>query len=136
MLVVTCYSSANLCWRIHLNPSASGFRNTGLIYRVGHKFRCIGTFQQNEAPPHFGLQVQQCLDHQFPKVLIGRCGPVESLSRFPDLSPLHFYLWGTCHGVAGKDKVHKSSQRTYYQCHYRHNLNCAHACSSKVENTY
>ena len=51
-------------------------------------------FQQDGAPPHYGLKVCQYLDHQFLKVWIGQRGPVKWPPRSPNLSPLDFYLWG------------------------------------------
>ena len=51
-------------------------------------------FQQDGAPPHYGIQVHRFLDQQFPDAWIGRRGPVEWPPRSPDLSPLDFYFWG------------------------------------------
>lgn len=51
-------------------------------------------FQQDGAPPHFGLNVRQFLDDQFGNQWIGRRGAVEWPPRSPDLSPLDYFLWG------------------------------------------
>jgi hypothetical protein len=51
-------------------------------------------FQQDGAPPHYGLGVHTYLDEQFPGRRIGRRGPTEWPTRSPDLSPMGFYLWG------------------------------------------
>lgn len=51
-------------------------------------------FQQDGAPPHFGVQVRQFLDDMFPNRWIGRRGPFEWPPRSPDLTPLDFFLWG------------------------------------------
>jgi hypothetical protein len=51
-------------------------------------------FQQDGAPAHFGLQVRQFLDREFPNRWIGRRGAIEWPARSPDLNPLDFYLWG------------------------------------------
>lgn len=51
-------------------------------------------FQQDGAPPHFGINVRQYLNDTFPNRWIGRRGPVEWAARSPDLSPLDFFLWG------------------------------------------
>ncbi|CAM1324679.1 Uncharacterised protein r2_g3343 [Pycnogonum litorale] len=62
-------------------------------------------FQQDGAPPHYGLQVRRYLDHQFPEAWIGRRGPVEWPPRSPDLSPLDFYLWGHLKAMVYQVKI-------------------------------
>ena len=95
-------------------------------------------FQQDGAPPHYGLQVRWYLDHQFPEAWIGQRGPVWSGLPDPPISHPLISIFGALegHGISGKDIGHKSSQGTYHQCHYKHNFNCANACSSAVENMY
>jgi len=44
-------------------------------------------FQQDGAPPHYGLGVCTYLDEQFPGRWIGRRGPTDWPGRSPDLSP-------------------------------------------------
>lgn len=51
-------------------------------------------FQQDGAPPHFGINVRQYLDVTFPGRWIGRRGAIEWPPRSPDLTPLDFFLWG------------------------------------------
>lgn len=51
-------------------------------------------FQQDGAPPHYGLTVRRFLDNQFEGRWIGRRGPMEWPPRSPDLTPLDFFLWG------------------------------------------
>ena len=51
-------------------------------------------FQQDGAPPHWGLQVRSFLDEQFSGNWIGRSGPISWPARSPDITPLDFYLWG------------------------------------------
>ena len=60
-------------------------------------------------------------------------------SRSSDLSPLDFYLWGHLKAMVYPVKIrgmNKSSQGTYRQRHYKHNFNCANACSSTVKNKH
>jgi transposase len=51
-------------------------------------------FQQDGAPPHFGLAVRNYLNNTFPNRWIGRRGPIEWPARSPDLTPLDYFLWG------------------------------------------
>ena len=51
-------------------------------------------FQQDGAPPHYGLRVQQWLNDHFPSRWIGHRWPIEWPPRSPDLSPPDFFLWG------------------------------------------
>ena len=51
-------------------------------------------WQQDGAPPHFGLQVRASLDQQFPGRWIGRAGPIPWPARSPDVTPLDFFFWG------------------------------------------
>ncbi|KAJ4426523.1 hypothetical protein ANN_27337 [Periplaneta americana] len=51
-------------------------------------------FQQDGAPPHWGLIVREFLDTQFPGRWIGRDGPTRWPPRSPDITPLDFFLWG------------------------------------------
>ncbi|GFW98498.1 DUF4817 domain-containing protein [Trichonephila clavipes] len=48
-------------------------------------------FQQDGAPPHWGLTVRESL---FPQRWIGRDGPIAWPPRSPDLTPLDFFFWG------------------------------------------
>lgn len=60
------------------------------------------TFQQDGAPPHWGLEVRGFLNRNFPGKWIGRDGPILWAARSPDLTPLDFYLWGYL-----KDRVYR-----------------------------
>lgn len=51
-------------------------------------------FQQDGAPPHFGLQVRLFLNNVFPHRWIGRRGEIEWPARSPDMNPCDFFLWG------------------------------------------
>ena len=51
-------------------------------------------FQQDGAPPHWGLRVRGRLDAQFPNKWIGRGGPIAWPARSPDITPCDFSLWG------------------------------------------
>uniref|UniRef100_A0A8C5R2R6 Transposase n=1 Tax=Leptobrachium leishanense TaxID=445787 RepID=A0A8C5R2R6_9ANUR len=51
-------------------------------------------FQQDAAPPHWGLHVRGFLNETFPERWIGRGGPIPWPPRSPDITPLHFFLWG------------------------------------------
>lgn len=62
-------------------------------------------FQQDGAPPHFGVSVRAWLDQQFPNRWIGRGGPIEWPARSPDLSPLDFYLWGHLKSLVYAKKI-------------------------------
>lgn len=62
-------------------------------------------FQQDGAPPHYGLSVRSWLNQQFPNRWIGRRGPVEWPPRSPDLSPLDFYLWGHLKSLVYAKKI-------------------------------
>lgn len=62
-------------------------------------------FQQDGAPPHYGLIVREWLDKQFPNLWIGRRGPVEWPPRSPDLTPLDFYLWGHLKAVVYAERI-------------------------------
>ena len=59
-------------------------------------------FQQDGAPPHYGICIRRWLDQQFPRSWIG---PVEWPARSPDLNPLDFYLWGHLKAMVYKEKI-------------------------------
>ena len=50
-------------------------------------------FQQDGAPPHWGINVRRFLDTMFPERWIGRDGPTLWPARSPDITPLDFFLW-------------------------------------------
>ncbi|KAG5894615.1 hypothetical protein JTB14_026146 [Gonioctena quinquepunctata] len=51
-------------------------------------------FQQDGAPPRYAQPVRAFLDRMFPGSCIGRRGSIEWPARYPDLTPLDFFLWG------------------------------------------
>lgn len=73
--------------------------------RVRQQHNCY--FQQDGAPPHYGLVVRQWLDEKFAGRWLGRRGPLEWPARSPDLTPPDFFLWGVM-----KDLVYKEKPRT------------------------
>jgi Transposase. len=48
-------------------------------------------FQQDGAPPHYGVQVREYLNNTFTGRWIGRRGTIEWPPRSPDLTPLDFF---------------------------------------------
>ena len=63
-------------------------------------------FQQDGAPPHWGLIVRDFLNETFPNRWIGRNGPTPWPPRSPDIIPLDFFLWGYV-----KDRVYRTPVR-------------------------
>lgn len=61
-------------------------------------------YQQDGAPPHYGVDVRQYLNEIFPQRWVGRRGHIEWPPRSPDLSPLDYFLWGHLKSVAYKTK--------------------------------
>ena len=51
-------------------------------------------FQQDEAPPHWGIKVREFLDKKFPARWIGRGGPIASPPSFSGDNTLGFFLVG------------------------------------------
>lgn len=52
--------------------------------------------QHDGAPAHYGTQVREYLNEQYPQRWIGRGSPILAWpARSPDLTPLDFYVWGT-----------------------------------------
>lgn len=51
-------------------------------------------FQQDGAPPHYGVAVRNYLNEIFPNRWIGRRGAIEWPPRSPDLAPPDYFLWG------------------------------------------
>ncbi|GFU29128.1 DUF4817 domain-containing protein [Trichonephila clavipes] len=51
-------------------------------------------FQQDGAPPHWGLTVRESLNNSFPQRWIGMDGPIAWPPRSPELIPLEFFFWG------------------------------------------
>ena len=67
----------------------------------------LGTvvYQQDGAPPHFGLPVREYLNRTFPNRWIGRGSPRLWAARSPDLTPMNFFLWGFIKGKVYRMKV-------------------------------
>lgn len=61
-------------------------------------------FQQDGAPPHFGIEVREFLNQTFPGRWIGRRGTIEWPARSPDLNPLDFFLWGHTKNLIYKNR--------------------------------
>jgi hypothetical protein len=57
--------------------------------------------QQDGAPPHWGRIVRDYLDAIFPNRCLGRDGTIAWPPRFPDITPVDFFLWSYV-----KDKVY------------------------------
>ena len=57
------------------------------------QYQPLVIFQQDGAPPHWGLVVRQFLNDTFPERWIERDGPIPWPPRFPDITPLDFFLW-------------------------------------------
>ena len=51
-------------------------------------------FQQDGAPPHFGIEVRQLLDDTFTGRWIGRRGPIEWPPRLHGFNPLKLFSFG------------------------------------------
>ena len=62
-------------------------------------------FQQDGAPPHWGLHVRQFLNQTFPDRWIGRDGPIPWPPRSPDITPLDFFLWGYVKDIMYRTKI-------------------------------
>jgi hypothetical protein len=60
-------------------------------YRQGMPNRNIW-FQQDGAPPHYGVDLRLFLNNILPSRWIGRRGAIEWPVRSPDLSPLNVFL--------------------------------------------
>ena len=60
-------------------------------------------FQQDGAPPHFGINVREYLDEIFAGRWIGRRGTIEWPPRSPDLTSLDYFFWAYL-----KDKVYQN----------------------------
>jgi len=60
---------------------------------------------QDGAPPHFSCFVTDVLNERHPHAWIGRGGPIPWPPRNPDLSPLHFFLWGYIKNTVYAQKI-------------------------------
>lgn len=62
-------------------------------------------FQQDGAPPHWGLHVRGFLNQTYPDRWIGRDGPIPWPPRSPDITPLDFFLWGYVKDIVYRTKI-------------------------------
>ena len=62
-------------------------------------------FQQDGAPPHWGLHVCQFFNETFSDRWIGRDGPISWPPRSPDIPLLDFFLWGFVKDIVYRTKV-------------------------------
>ena len=69
-------------------------------------------FQQDGAPPHWGLHVREFLNQTFPDRWIGRDGPIPWPPRSPDITPLDFFLWGYVKDIVYQTKIRKITDAT------------------------
>lgn len=81
------------------NLNADGYQRMleeQIVPTIHHVFDNLDQvwFQQDGAPPHYGLNVRAYLNEIFPNRWIGRRGEIEWPARSPDLSPLDFFAWG------------------------------------------
>ena len=65
-------------------------------------------FQQDGAPPHYGVDVRNFLNRELPNNWIGRRGAIEWPARSPDLTPMDFFFWGVV-----KDQVLNKNPKLY-----------------------
>ena len=69
------------------------------------QYQPLVSFQQDGAPPHWGLAVRQFLNDTFPERWIGRDGPIPWPPRSPDITPLDFFLWGYVKDIVHRTKI-------------------------------
>ena len=62
-------------------------------------------FQQNGAPPQWGLHVREFLNETFPDRWIGKDGAIPWPPLSPDITPLDFFLWGYVKDIVYQTKV-------------------------------
>ena len=68
------------------------------------QYQPLVIFQQDGAPLHCGLAVRQFLNDTFPERWIGCDGPIPWPPRFPDVTPLDFFLWGYVKDIVYRTK--------------------------------
>ena len=69
------------------------------------EFQPIIIFQQDGAPPHWGLHVREFFNETFPDRWIGRDGPIPWPPSSSDITPLAFFLWGYVKDIGYRTKV-------------------------------
>jgi len=66
----------------------------GLLEDILLMIRSQMYFQHDGAPPHYTQHVREYLNESFPNRWLGHGRPVAWPLRLPDLTPLHYCLWG------------------------------------------
>ena len=87
-------------------------------------------FQQDGAPPDFGVNVRRYLDEIFPGRWIGRRGTIEWPPRFPDLTPLYYFLWGYL-----KEKVYQNRPNNIEDLKYKIRLETHNIPAKAIRNS-
>lgn len=67
-------------------------------------------FQHDGCPAHYRNIVREYLDNVFPNSWIGRGGPIEWPARYPDLTPLDFYVWGRAKELVYEVKINTKEE--------------------------
>ncbi|ERL94999.1 hypothetical protein D910_12271 [Dendroctonus ponderosae] len=70
-----------------------------LLEEVPFNIRTNIWLQLDGAPPHYHCEVRQFLNANFQNRWIGRNGFQDWPPRSPNLTPLHFFLWGYIKGI-------------------------------------
>ena len=68
-------------------------------------FQSAIIFQQNGAPPQWGLHVREFLNETFSYRWIETDAPIPRPPRSPDITPLDFFLWGYVKDIVYRTKV-------------------------------
>ena len=69
------------------------------------QYQTLVIFQQDGAPPHWGLALCQLLSDTFRERSIGRDGAIPWPPRFPDITLLDFFLLGYVKDIVCRTKV-------------------------------
>ena len=77
----------------------------GLLEDIPLMIRGQMYFQHDGAPPHYTRHVRDYWNESFPNLWLGRGGPVAWPPRSPDLTPLHYYVWGHMKTLVYESKV-------------------------------
>jgi hypothetical protein len=87
-------------------------------------------FQQDGAPPHWGLTVRVSLNEIFSK-RIGQDGPIPWPPHSPDITPLDFFFWGYI-----KDQVFHPKVGSVVELHAGINSAVASVTPHMLKNTW
>jgi hypothetical protein len=88
-------------------------------------------FQQDGAPPHWGLTERESLIQTFPNRWIGRDGPIPWPPRSPDITPQDFFFWDYV-----KDQVFRTKVGSVVELRARINNAVASVTPQMLENTW